>query len=73
MLAFALQQMKTKYRSGITQEQGYLYMDLAKPQSGALDCNNWSYWKKIEISKKDIVSERVIVQRVVSLYFPVTF
>jgi len=24
MLAFALQQMKTKYRSGMTQAQGYL-------------------------------------------------
>jgi len=24
MLAFALQQVKTKYRSGITQAQGYL-------------------------------------------------
>ena len=52
MFAFALQKMKTKYRrTSRTQAQGY--MDLAKPESGALDCNNRSYWKKIRISKKD--------------------
>ena len=37
MLAFALQQVKTKYRSGITQAQGYLpqVVKLANENTGS--------------------------------------
>jgi len=41
MLAFALQRMKTKYRSGITQVQGYL--------PNVVKFGQWKHWIQITL------------------------